>query len=172
MGLWYPERMLRRHRCATLAAAFLVTACAKQKTDADDGTVVTPYLAIGDTLADDRTDGVAELAAVAIAAAKTEQDKPGIDLFLDGAGRIGAEDDLERARAAYERMSNGMIAYLEADPAQQAGRMIVHCTMTFSGQGGRWVQAEGKVMNPYEGSRMLHCGDKIAWSADAPGSGD
>ena len=36
------------------------------------------------------------------------------------------------------------------------------------GKGGVWVQAEGKVMNPYEGSRMLHCGDKVEWSADVP----
>ena len=153
-----------------VAAACLTVSCAKQSatSDAADGTIITPYLAIGDMLAQDRTDDVTTLAAAVSQAAEGEQGKPGIDAVIDGAARMNA-DDLAAARAAYERMSNGMIPYLQADPTQQAGRMIVHCTMTFSGQGGAWVQAEGKVMNPYEGSRMLHCGDKIAWGAEVPG---
>lgn len=156
-----------------IAAACIVTACSKQSSTADaaDGTVVTPYLAIGDALAHDRTDGLDALAALAVEAAETRKGEAGIDAIVDGAKRFGS-DDIAAARAAFERMSTGMITYLKTDPAQQAGRMIVHCTMTFSGQGGAWVQVEGKVMNPYEGARMLHCGDKIAWSADVPGIDD
>jgi hypothetical protein len=152
-----------------VAAACFLASCAKQgaTSDASDGTIVTPYLVMGDTLADDRTDALSELAAIVSEAAAREVGKPGVELVLEGAARIGTED-LATARAAFERMSTGMIAYLEADPAQQSGRMIVHCTMTFAGKGGAWVQAEGKVMNPYEGSRMLHCGDKIAWGKSVP----
>ena len=40
--------------------------------------------------------------------------------------------------------------------------------MTFGGKGALWVQKAGKVMNPYEGSRMLHCGDKLDWDAELP----
>jgi hypothetical protein len=156
-------------RWASFVVACLVASCAKPSAtrDASDGTIVTPYLAIGDALAHDRTDDVAELASLVVRAAEAESGKPGIDAVLDAAGRIGT-DDLAAARAAFERMSTGMITYLEADPSLQEGRMIVHCTMTFSGQGAAWVQAQGKVMNPYEGSRMLHCGDKIAWGSPIP----
>jgi hypothetical protein len=161
--------MLQWRSFGMIVAACFSVACSKGSSgsDAADGTIVTPYLAIGDTLAHDRTDGIASLAALAVEAGADADGQPGIDAIREGAAQIGS-DDIAVARAAFERMSSGMIEFLEADAAQQAGRMIVHCTMTFSGQGGAWVQAEGKVMNPYEGARMLHCGDKIAWGTDVP----
>lgn len=168
--MWYVACMLRTRGWEIAAAACLFVACAKEQSTVDaaaDGTLLTPYLAIGDTLTHDRTDDLAALGALAIEAANREPSKPGVDAVLEGAARIGT-DDLAAARAAFERMSTGVIAYAKADPDQQSGRMIVHCTMTFGGEGGAWVQAEGKVMNPYEGSRMLHCGDKIAWTAEIP----
>jgi hypothetical protein len=157
--------MRRRHWLAMFVAVCFIAGCSKQTptVDASDGTVVTPYLAIGDTLAHDRTDGLEALRTLVVEACRARAGQPGIDAILDGAARIGP-GEIAAARAAFERMSTGMIAYLQSEPDQQAGRMIVHCTMTFSGQGGTWVQAEGKIMNPYEGATMLHCGDKIPWS--------
>jgi hypothetical protein len=168
----YASRMLRR-LCTTIAlACFGLASCKQGSTgDAADGTLVTPYLAIGDTLANDRTDDLDKLATLLVEASAGTKDSPGVAAIIEGAASVGT-DDIGKARAAFERMSTGMITYLKADEAQQAGRMIVHCTMTFSGQGGAWVQAEGKVMNPYEGARMLHCGDKIAWTAPVPGLDD
>lgn len=132
-----------------------------------DGTLLTPYLAIGDTLAADELDGLSELGAQVIAAAETRQGEPGVDAIVQGASRIGAQE-IQTARTAYEEMSDGMLQYLAAHPDQQAGHVIVHCTMTFGGKGGLWVQKEGKIMNPYEGAMMLHCGDKLAWDAELP----
>ena len=40
--------------------------------------------------------------------------------------------------------------------------------MAFGGKGGLWVQQEGPILNPYEGSRMLDCGDKLGWDAELP----
>jgi Cu(I)/Ag(I) efflux system membrane fusion protein len=136
-------------------------------TQAGDGTLLTPYLAIGDVLAADKLDQLSELGAQVIAAAESRQGEPGVDAIVQGAGRIGAQD-IQTARTAYKKMSDGMLAYLAAHPEQQAGHVIVHCTMTFGGKGGLWVQKEGKVMNPYEGAMMLHCGDKLAWGAELP----
>ena len=137
------------------------------KANAGDGSVLSPYLAIGSTLANDSVDGLPELAAKAVQAAESHKGDPGMDAVLQGAGRVGATD-IATARDAFKKMSGGVIEFMRAKKDKQAGHMIVHCTMTFEGKGGLWVQAEGKVMNPYEGAMMLHCGDKLGWDADLP----
>lgn len=132
-----------------------------------DGTLLTPYLAIGESLAADNIDNLSTLGAQVVSAAEGKADQPGVADMIQGAGRIGAQD-IATARTAFKKMSAGMITHLKAQPDQQDGKMIVHCTMTFGGKGGLWVQPAGKVMNPYEGAMMLHCGDKLEWSADMP----
>lgn len=134
---------------------------------ASDGTIVTPYLAIQETLANDSIDDLPALSAVVIKAAEGHESDAGVADIIQGAGRVGAQD-ISTARAAFKKMSQGMIEYMKADPTRQSGHMIVHCTMTFAGEGAAWVQKEGQVMNPYEGAMMLHCGDKIAWDAEVP----
>jgi Cu(I)/Ag(I) efflux system membrane fusion protein len=156
---------------ATLAAGVVLgTGCDKseeKKAEANDGTLVTPYLAIGDTLASDSVDGLPELGAAVIKATEGKAEEPGVDKIIQGAGRV-ASQDIATARTAFKSMSDGMIEYMRAHQDKQAGHMLVHCTMTFKGKGGLWVQKEGKVMNPYEGAMMLHCGDKLKWDADLP----
>lgn len=148
----------------------VVLACGgsgKEAQPTNDGTMLTPYLAIADTLAADSLESLPELGTQVTAAAEAHRSEPGVDAIVQGAGRIGAQD-LEAARTAFKQLSDGMIEYLAAHPEQQAGRVLVHCPMTFAGKGALWVQGEGKVMNPYEGSRMLHCGDKLGWDAERP----
>jgi Cu(I)/Ag(I) efflux system membrane fusion protein len=146
-------------------AIALSAACSGGK--ADDGTLLSPYLAIGDALAADIPDPLPELGPRVTAAAESRKGQPGVDALVEGAGHIGTQD-LEAARTAYAQMSQGMIEYLEAHPDEQTGHVIIHCPMTFGGKGGLWVQKQGKIMNPYEGARMLHCGDKLTWGAALP----
>lgn len=155
--------------CSWMVSIALLGACGgeTEAAKAGDGTMLTPYLAIGDTLAADKLDQLPELGAQVIKAAEPKQGQPGVDAIIQGAGRIGAQD-IQTARTAFKKMSAGMIEYLAAHPDEQAGHTIVHCTMTFGGKGGLWVQKEGKVMNPYEGAMMLHCGDKLGWDAELP----
>lgn len=152
-----------------VVSAMLLSACGGENKveKAGDGTLLTPYLAIGDTLAADKLDQLPELGAQVITAAESRHNEPGVDAIVQGASRIGAQD-IQTARTAFKKMSDGIIQYLEAHPEDRAGHTIVHCTMTFGGKGGLWVQKEGKVMNPYEGAMMLHCGDKLDWGADLP----
>lgn len=133
----------------------------------NDGTMLTPYLAIADTLAADQLDSLPELGAQVIAAAEGHRSEPGVAAIVQGAGRIGAQD-IKAARTAFKELSDGMIQYLEAHPEQQAGHVLVHCPMTFGSKGALWVQNDGKVMNPYEGATMLHCGDKLGWGTELP----
>jgi hypothetical protein len=149
-------------------ATVLAAACGgKGEAKQADGPLLTPYLAIGDSLAADTLDRLPELGTEIVTTAESLEQEPGVDAIVKGAGSIGAQD-IQAARTAYAQMSSGMIQYLEAHPDEQAGLVIVHCPMTFGGKGGLWVQKQGKIMNPYEGARMLHCGDKLAWGAALP----
>ncbi len=124
------------------------------------------YLAIGDKLAADSIEDLDRLAAAIVAGAEPKGAENGIDEVVAGAGRVAAQD-IATARNAFKKMSHGMIKYLVAHPQARTNLQLVHCTMTFGGDGGYWVQPSGKVMNPYEGAMMLHCGDPVAWE-DAP----
>jgi hypothetical protein len=153
---------------ALLVASLFGSACSDSKgATPPDGTMLSPYLSIGDTLAHDEITDLGKLGAQVIEAAKGKDSEPGVADLVQGAGRIGAQD-IATARSAFKKMSAGMITWLAAHPDQRTGHMLVHCTMTFDGKGGLWVQKEGEVMNPYEGSMMLHCGDKLEWSAKLP----
>lgn len=145
--------------------AGLLVGCGGKATN--DGTMLTPYLSIGDALAADAVEGLAELGAQVSAAAAKHEGEPGVDAIRQGASGLGSSD-LAAARKAYKTMSDGMIEHLAAKSEERAGTVIVHCPMTFGGKGALWVQREGKVMNPYEGSRMLHCGDKLGWGSELP----
>lgn len=134
-----------------------------------DGTIVTPYLAIGEVLASDRIDGVDKLGAQVVEASQSRAGQPGIDELLAGAGRIGSPD-ISTARLAYRKMSEGVIAYLAAHPSEREGLELIHCPMTFTNDGGYWVQKKGQINNPYEGAMMLRCGAKIAWEDHRPGA--
>ena len=155
---------------STLALVLALTGCKDEQAataKAADGTLLSPYLAIGDTLAGDELDGLDKLGAEVVKAADGKAEAHGVADLLQGAGRVGAQD-IATARSAYKKMSAGMIEFLAANPDQRAGHMLVHCTMTFNGKGGLWVQREGEVLNPYEGAVMLHCGDKLEWDAPLP----
>ncbi|MFV8749274.1 hypothetical protein ACNOYE_01855 [Nannocystaceae bacterium ST9] len=131
--------------------------------EASDGTLLSPYLAIGEVLAADRIEGLPELAGKLVEASESRASEPGVDAMLGAAGRI-ASPDIATARLMYGKMSEGMIAWLAAHPEQREGLLLVHCPMTFANAGAYWVQREGKILNPYEGSMMLHCGAKLSWS--------
>ena len=147
----------------------LATACGSKDPveQASDGTLLSPYLAIGDALAADQVERVPELGTQVLAAAKGHEGEPGVAAIVQGGGKLGTQD-IQATRTAYKVMSDGMIQYLVAHPDQQPGHVIVHCPMTFDGKGALWVQKQGKIMNPYEGARMLHCGDKLDWGAELP----
>ncbi|MGH1344417.1 MAG: hypothetical protein ACRBN8_22850 [Nannocystales bacterium] len=158
-----------RTRLALLVLAATAISCDSSDKPATDGTLLTPYLQIQSTLAEDKLDNLPELGAALVAASEGKTDKPGVDKIVQGAGRIAAQD-IATARSAFKTMSEGMIEFVKADAGKQEGHMLVHCTMTFAGAGAPWVQKSGKVMNPYEGAMMLHCGDKLQWSDEVPSS--
>ncbi|MCA9691990.1 MAG: DUF3347 domain-containing protein [Myxococcales bacterium] len=121
------------------------------------------YLKIQTTLADDKLDDLPQLSARVVAATGLlGGEDVGLDRVLAGAGRTAAED-ISTARLGFKKMSDGMIAYLQAHPEHREGLEIIHCPMAFNNQGADWVQRKGDILNPYHGKMMLHCGDHVPW---------
>ncbi|WP_170135854.1 DUF3347 domain-containing protein [Nannocystis exedens] len=129
--------------------------------------IVQPYVAIQETLAADRLDKLSELSAQVVVAAEPLQKEAGIPEVVAGAGRVAAQD-IDTARAGFEKMSMGLISFLKNHSDQRAGYEVVFCPMAFNNKGAYWVQKTGEIINPYHGMMMLHCGDKVAWDK-APG---
>jgi Cu(I)/Ag(I) efflux system membrane fusion protein len=76
--------------------------------------------------------------------------------------RIGKAEDLNAMRAEFLPLSQeiGVLAkafgFGEATPVFE-----LHCPMAFQGKGAVWYQASDEVRNPYYGSTMLGCADRV-----------
>ena len=107
--------------------------------------VVRAYLQAQDALAHDRFDE-ASAALTSLAGHATDELRP----LAESAAQAA---DLAGARLAFRDLS----AKLIESPLPE-GLQVAFCPMAFDNEGGRWVQAEGGIMNPYYGSAMLRCG--------------
>jgi hypothetical protein len=148
----------------------LVAALACQpRTDAQPheppSAVIESYLAIGELLAADRTQGLPALGAE-LAAAAQGHDQPGLDDIASAATELrelGKRGELEPARAVYREISHDLLEYLDVNPEQRGDLILAYCPMTFANEGAYWVQRGETLLNPYEGARMLHCGAILDW---------
>lgn len=164
--MWYVGGMLRRILLLFVTAVACSSEAGKPAAAAPTS-VVEPYVTIQETLAADRLDRLSELSAQVVVAAEPLQKESGIAEVVAGAGRVAAQD-IDTARAGFEKMSKGLISYLKTHADQRAGYEVVFCPMAFNNKGAYWVQKTGEIVNPYHGMMMLHCGDKVAWDK-APG---
>ena len=112
---------------------------------------------------------------------------PGLADYIEAQEALAA-DDFVAARSALERLRDSGPPAVKEAAAQAAGAEVGDLRMAFRGVsevvarqpvpegyalaycpmvmdargeneiGGHWVQREGKVMNPYFGAAMLHCG--------------
>lgn len=85
-----------------------------------------------------------------------------VDLKFINQGLQGITDDgdIEKTRAAFKRLSNGLIdANIRFGRRENFPVYIYHCPMAFENKGASWLQDEKGTLNPYFGSRMLKCGE-------------
>ncbi len=125
--------------------------------------MLTPYFEIGEQLATDHANGLDVFGRAVIGSTAQERDDPNIGRMHAAAERLGSTTDLEPARAAYRDMSHALLDYLDAHPDAREGTYLMYCPMTFDNHGAYWVARVPEIRNPYEGSRMLECGAKLAW---------
>jgi Cu(I)/Ag(I) efflux system membrane fusion protein len=117
--------------------------------------LLSPYLAMQSALASDALD-------TAKAKAKDMMKVTGHSGALpELLHNMLAAATLEAFRKPYfETLSNTMIAAVKANPDAFAGGLyLMHCPMVYEDRGADWLQSDQKLMNPYYGSMMLHCGE-------------
>jgi len=70
--------------------------------------------------------------------------------------------DLAKARQAFKPISHAVVTLAAHVRGQGARQSFTHfyCPMV-EGGGGDWLQPGGKLLNPYFGSEMLHCGEQV-----------
>jgi hypothetical protein len=150
----------------SLALASLACGSAGSQPRPDDA-MIDPYVEIATALSQDSTDGVAAAADDMKRGATAKGTAPGVAKILAAADGMHTTD-LAAARRSFKILSDAMVEYMRSANASQAGRVLIHCTMAFENRGALWVQNDGKVANPYHGSEMLRCGNKLAWDAELP----
>jgi membrane fusion protein, copper/silver efflux system len=70
--------------------------------------------------------------------------------------------DLTGARKDFKPISHAIVTLASQVRSEKAQDSFTHfyCPMVKDG-GGDWLQSGGELLNPYYGSEMLHCGEKV-----------
>jgi Cu(I)/Ag(I) efflux system membrane fusion protein len=70
--------------------------------------------------------------------------------------------DLKKARLEFKSISHAVVTLATQVRSAEAQNSFTHffCPMV-PGGGGDWLQPGGNLLNPYFGSEMLRCGDKV-----------
>lgn len=128
--------------------------------DQDVDRILVEYFKIQRALAQDTTKGVTEAAARIAelaqgiqangAAAKTVAD------IRTAAGQLKAES-LSAAREQFFALSKPLLEYLHQHYSGDSEYFRFYCGMARKA----WVQEDDGIRNPYHGSEMLTCGERI-----------
>ncbi len=93
--------------------------------------------------------------------AKSAWDKEQRQLVLIGQALANAKD-IEAARLQFSLLSEQMLAMARRfRPILRHDLFELHCPMAFDGRGATWLQENDQTGNPYYGSKMLSCADKV-----------
>ena len=132
-----------------------------------------PYLAIGKALADDNLQDARQFLVALASAVATVNDTTAGDRAKEAWSveranlvtlieRLKKVQDIETLRSEFSPLSQkvGVLArtfgFGEAGPIYE-----LHCPMAFQGKGAVWYQDTNQVRNPYFGSTMLKCADRV-----------
>lgn len=141
------------------------------------GLIIRDYLAVGDVLARDKTDGIHEnaikIAETVDVLVKLEvpedphlwhRHQEAVASIRSAALKLAESGDLEQARLRFSEISTSLKSLLAATgvpPKLDMELHVLRCPMYRKGQGGSiWMQPAGDVRNPYLGAMMLECFDE------------
>ena len=156
---------------ALAACAFVLgasAACAAEF-DATMEKILAEYLTIQEALAADSTEGV-EAATRAIRASANElhpnqvageraeryQNIP--QDLLAACDELEGAEDIHSVRESFKELSKPVSTWVRM--AKPAGTSVMYCSMAKAS----WVQRGSKAANPYLGSEMPSCGEKVGGS--------
>lgn len=116
--------------------------------EAHAGHMLKGYVSVADALYKD------DLAAAKKAAIKmTEHDEE--SMLSKPSEEVGKAKDIKAARESFKKLSAEAVKL--AKMHKKGGYTVMVCPMVKDGK-GVWLSADGKVNNPYFGSKMPHCG--------------
>lgn len=74
---------------------------------------------------------------------------------------IASSENIEEQRAAFEKATAGMLDIIKKYKPTDKTLYYQYCPMAFNNKGAYWISNEKKIMNPYFGDKMLHCGKVV-----------
>lgn len=80
-------------------------------------------------------------------------------ILHDHLAEIIASDDIEIQRKAFKPFNEKLIESMKSLGSGTKKVYIQYCPMADNDTGGYWLSSEEKIMNPYFGDMMLHCGE-------------
>ncbi|MCZ7583301.1 MAG: DUF3347 domain-containing protein [Deltaproteobacteria bacterium] len=159
-------RILTVSVACVLAALPVVAGASQESFDKQMQPILAEYLTIQETLASDKTDGVAgaagkiaelagKLDASDIVAGHAKHYQGIAEKLPAAAKKLQQAGDIKAARAAFAELSKPMVMWAEHQSNNPA--TVVFCSM----YPGSWLQKGTDVRNPYYGSKMLTCGEIV-----------
>lgn len=79
--------------------------------------------------------------------------------IASSAASITAASDIEAQRAAFQKLSNEMIAKVKQSGVASGEVYVEYCPMAFNDKGASWLSSSKEIRNPYFGDKMLTCGE-------------
>jgi Cu(I)/Ag(I) efflux system membrane fusion protein len=75
---------------------------------------------------------------------------------------MSQSEDLKSVRGSFSLLSDELMVLINTfGPAGFGMVYQMHCPMVFGGKGAMWLQEGKQVKNPYLGSTMLKCADRV-----------
>lgn len=84
-----------------------------------------------------------------------------LEFMLAPSKAIASSSDLKVQREHYSALSNAYIEKIKTSGMESGVLYIDFCPMALNDKGGYWLSTENKVINPYYGDEMLHCGSVV-----------
>ena len=77
-------------------------------------------------------------------------------------GRLQAAKDIKVLRAEFSLLSEELGVLIKTFGFGDVGPVFeLHCPMAFNNRGASWLQGNDQPRNPYFGSPMLKCADRV-----------
>lgn len=79
--------------------------------------------------------------------------------LIQPAAQLEKAGNLSEIREAFSGFSDSLSATIRKGKLKTSEDLfLVHCPMAFNDRGADWISDDARVVNPYFGDEMLHCG--------------
>ena len=153
---------------AILLSCFLLTSCnanSKEHSEEEEtksvlsdqaNPIIVAYLQLKDDLVE--TDAKkAQKSATKFISTLNDEEGERVEIIRDAAEKIAASGDVNVQREHFGTLSDELYAYAQTTE-MGVNLYRQYCPMAFQNKGAYWLSSESKIMNPYFGDKMLHCG--------------